>query len=111
MSYWDDIAARLAPYLPPALGAFIGLRWAQNQTPQQKVTGFVAAFALSVYFAPAVSELLALGPKSTIAAGILIAVVGMDILGGLLAAARAFRRDPVGAFRAWWVAWWSRGQS
>lgn len=98
----------LAPYLPPAFGAMIGLRWAQNQTPVQKVTGFVGGFGLAVYFGPAIAELLSLGPKSTIAAGILTAIIGMDVIGGLMAAATAFRNDPVGSFKAWWGAWWSK---
>ena len=104
-----DLASQVAPYLPPAFGAFIGLRWAQNQTPLQKVTGFIGGFGVAVYMGPAVAELLGLGPKATVAAGILLAVVGMDILGGLMAAASAFRVDPAGSFAKWWGAWWSRG--
>lgn len=107
----DDLARDFAPYLPPAFGAFIGLRWAQNQTPTQKVVGFVTGFGLAVYFGPAVAELLSLGPKATVAVGILIAIVGMDIIGGLMAAASAFKSDPLGSFSKWWSAWWSRGQS
>ena len=104
----SDLAADLAPYLPPAFGALIGLRYAKDQTPTQKVGSFVISFGLAVYLGPAVAELLSLGPKSTIAVGILIAVVGMDIIGGLMAAAAAFRNNPVAAFRDWWGAFWSR---
>ena len=29
----------------------------------------------------------------------------------LMALAAAFRADPIGTFKAWWGAWWQRGQS
>ena len=104
---WSD----LAPYLPPAFGALVGLRWAKDQTPAQKVASFAMGFGLAVYFGPAIAELFSLGPKATVAVGILTAIVGMDVIGGLMAAAAAFRANPLGAFREWWSAWWSRGQS
>lgn len=96
--------ADLAPYLPPAFGSFIGLRWAKDQTPLQKVTGFLGGFGLAVWFGPAVAEVFSLGPKATIAAGVLIAVIGMDIIGGLMAAAKAFGANPVQSFKDWWGA-------
>lgn len=105
----EEIASEIAPYLPPAFGAFVGLRWAQNQTPQQKVVGFASSFGLAVWGAPALSEALSLGPKVTVGVGILIAIVGMDIIGGLMAAAASFNKDPLAAFRGWWGAWWNRG--
>lgn len=97
-----EFAADIAPYLPPAFGALIGLRWAQNQTPVQKVTGFAGGFGLAVYCGPAIAEFFALGPKSTIAVGVLTAVLGMDILGGLMAAAKAFGLNPLDTFKGWW---------
>jgi hypothetical protein len=102
---WEE----LAPYLPPAFGAMIGLRWAKEQSAKQKVLSFFSGFGLAVYFGPALAELLSLGPKATIAVGILTAIVGMDVIGGLMAASAAFRTDPVGSFKSWWGAWWNRG--
>lgn len=101
----NDLAKEAAPYLPPAFGAFIGLRWAQNQTPLQKVTGFIGGFGMAVYFGPAIAEFFSLGPKGTIAVGVLTAVVGMDILGGLMAAAKAFGNNPLESFKNWFAAW------
>ncbi len=101
----------LAPYLPPALGSLIGLRWAKEQTARQKVVSFALSFGLGVYLGPATAELLSLGPKAAVAAGILIAVVGMDVIGGLVAAARAFQAAPLDSFKSWWSAWFSRGSS
>jgi hypothetical protein len=105
----DDIIRELAPYLPPAFGALIGLRYTKDQTPAQKASSFLTGFGLAVYCGPALAELLALGPKATIAAGILIAIVGMDIVGGLIVAARQFGSAPVAAFRGWLDAWLGRG--
>src|SRR5437763_463846 len=63
--------ADFAPYLPPAFGALMGLRWARHQTATQKVTSFGLSFGLGVYLGPAVAEILSLGPKAAVAAGIL----------------------------------------
>jgi len=101
----------VADYLPAAFGAMLGLSYAKSQTPRQKVVSFISAFGLAVYLGTAIAELLNLGPKATIAVGVLTAVVGMDVIGGLLALAAAFRSDPIGTFKAWWGAWWQRGGS
>ena len=98
-----EFASEIAPYLPPAFGAFIGLRWATNQTPTQKLTGFAGGFGMAFYFGPAIAEFFSLGPKSTIAVGVLVAVIGMDILGGLMAAAKAFNLNPLESFKGWWT--------
>lgn len=99
----------LAPYLPPAFGALVGLRYAKDQTPAQKALSFGVGFGLAVYFGPAIAELLGLGPRATVAAGVLTAVIGMDVIGGLMVAAAAFKANPLDAFRAWWRAWLGRG--
>ena len=105
----DDITREIAPYLPPAFGALIGLRYARDQTPLQKLSSFASGFGLAVWCGPALAELLALGPKATIAAGILIAIVGMDIVGGLIVAARQFGQAPVASVRDWLATWLGRG--
>jgi hypothetical protein len=106
---WDWLAD-LEPYLPPAFGALVGLRWTKDQTPRQRIFSFATGFGLAVWFGPAVAEILSLGPKATVAVGILIAIVGMDAIGGLLAAAAQFHADPPGTFRTWRDAWLGRGR-
>lgn len=98
----------LAPYLPPAFGALIGLRWAKEQTRQQKAFSFLCGFGLAVYFAPAIAETFDLGPKSTVAVGILTAIIGMDAIGGLMAVSAQFKKDPSGTVRAWLDTWLGR---
>ena len=104
----SQLASDLAPYLPPAFGALLGLRYAKDQTPAQKVFAFGSGFGLAVYIGPALAELFALGPKATVAAGILVAVAGMDVIGGLLAVAAQFKENPTRTFRAWLNAWLGR---
>jgi hypothetical protein len=105
----EEITGALAFYLPPAFGAFIGMVNAKNQTPKQRVFGFVIGFGLSVYFAPALAEWFSLGPKAIVALGVFVAVIGGDIVGGLLAASSAFKNDPLGSFKGWLGAWFNRG--
>ena len=103
----DELALVAAPFLPPAFGAFLGLRWVKDQTPFQRVTGFVGSFGIGVYGAPAIAEHVGLGPNVTVAIGILLAVIGMDLIGGLMRAAQKFREDPLGCLKEW-VPWWKR---
>lgn len=105
----DDITRGIAPYLPPAFGALIGLRYARDQAPLQKLSSFLSGFALAVWCGPALAELLALGPKATMAAGFLIAIVGMDVVGGLIVAARQFGQAPLASVRDWLNTWLGRG--
>ena len=108
-SKWEWVG-ELAPYLPPAFGALVGLRWAGRQTARQKVLSFAAGFGLAVWLGPAIAELLSLGPKATVAVGILTAIVGMDAIGGLMAATAQFQADPAGTVRSWLDAWLGRGR-
>ena len=101
----------LAPYLPYGIGAAIGLRWAKDQTPTQRVVSFGLSFGLAIYIAPALAEVIGLGPKGTVAVGILTAVVGMDVLGGLVAAGKAFQNAPLDSFKSWWNVFWKRDGS
>jgi hypothetical protein len=95
----------LAPYLPPSiLGSVIGLRWAQKQTPLQKVVSFVGSSALAVYAGPAIAEWFSLGPRATALVILIAAVIGMDVLGGLAAAAKQFKDAPAASFKDWWSA-------
>lgn len=105
----ETLIRELVPYLPPAFGALIGLRYATGQTGLQKLSSFAGGFGLAVWCGPALAELLALGPKATIAAGIVIAIVGMDIVGGLIVAARQFGQAPLAALRGWIDLWLGRG--
>ena len=105
---YQDIFKILADLLPPAFGALIGLRNSGHMTPIQRLSGFACSFILSVYFGPAIAEVLHLGPRLTIAVAIIVAIIGMDVIGGLLALAQRFRTAPLETAAAVWDVIWKR---
>lgn len=104
-----QLADAVAPYVPPALGALLGLRYAQNQTNLQKVTSWATGTLAGIYLAPWVGELLDLGPRGTVAVGFLIGFAGYDLMLGLTALMRQFGTNPLGTIRDALGAWFKRG--
>lgn len=101
---WQLIEAAgvtFAPFLPPFLGALIGLRWSDGATKRDRVFSWASSFVLGSVCGAAVSEYFTLGPKLTIAAGFMIAVVGAEFLAILIVMLRDARADPAAAFRKW----------
>jgi hypothetical protein len=102
----------VAPYLPPAFGALIGLRWAKDLTPRQRFVSFLFGVGVSVYFAPAIAEVLGhlpdKSPRIFVVISILTAMLGMDILAGFVAITKAFASSPLATFKDWWSAWKGR---
>lgn len=94
-----EAGALVTPYLPPAFGALLGLRYAKDQTPGQKAVGFLFGFGLAVYFGPAAAEILSLGPNAAAAAHVLIAVAGMDVVAGFVVVTRQFSASPMTVVR------------
>ncbi len=111
MSDRFDWVSELAPYIPPGIGAVLSLRYTKDQTPAQKALSFVLGFGLGVYGGPALGELLSLGPKAPAGAGILIAVLGYDVIGGVLAALAQFKENPLVVGRRWINAWFGRSDA
>jgi hypothetical protein len=102
----------VVPYLPPAFGALLGLRWAKDQTHRQKAVSFAFGVGVSVYFAPAIAEVLGhmpdKSPRIFAVISILTAMLGMDILAGVVAMGKAFANSPLSTFKDWWAAWKGR---
>jgi hypothetical protein len=107
---WSSILEWIGLLAPPAFGALIGMRYAKDQTLKQRGAGFLTAFFLSVYMTPALAEAVNLGPKATVAAGILVAIVGMDIVGALIATIAQLKNDPMGTIKGWVDMWLGRGK-
>lgn len=91
-----DIAAL---FVPPLLGAYIGLRYAVDQTPKAKVLSFASSAVLACYFGPAVSEYFVLRPSGASAVSIVMAAVGMEIVAGFIFIARQFATAPLDIVR------------
>lgn len=101
---WDG----LWPFLPPAIGAYFGLRYAVDQSPRERLSTWFCSAFLSLYLGQALGEYFALGTKSTSGATILIAMLLSDAMGMVIATARQWVTDPVGTFRRWRNAWMGR---
>jgi hypothetical protein len=97
------------PFVPPAIGAYFGLRYAVDQSRRERATTWFCSAFLSLYLGQAIGEYFGLGVKSTSGATILIAMLLSDMVGIVIAASRQWTTDPVGTFRRWRDAWLGRG--
>ena len=93
---------------PAPIGALIGMRYATEQTPRARAIAWLGCCTLGVIVGPWVGELLTLSPAGVAVATIVTAAVGMEVMAGLVSAARTFASDPLG-FAARAVALLRRG--
>ncbi len=96
---WVALRDSLLLFVPPMLGAWIGLRYAVTVTATQKLSFFITSAALSCYFGPALSDYLDLKSNAAAALTIVMASVGMEIMGGLVSLARQFGSAPLEVFK------------
>jgi hypothetical protein len=97
------------PFVPPAIGAYFGLRYAVDQSRKERITTWFSSAFLALYLGQAIGEYWGLGIKSTSGATIIVAMLLSDLMGVVVAASRQFRTDPAGTFRRWLDAWLGRG--
>ena len=96
-----DVWAMIWPFVPPAIGAYFGMRWSIDQTPKQRIaTWFCSAF-IALYLGQAIGEYWALGIKSTSGITIIVAMLLSDAMAIIASAARQASADPVGTFKRW----------
>jgi hypothetical protein len=101
----QGVWAWLWSLVPPAVGAYFGLRYAVHQTPKERMSTWSCSAFLSLYLGQAAGEYFTLGTKSTSGATIIIAMLLSDVLAILVSIARQLIADPVGTFRRWRNAW------
>lgn len=106
-----DIWDAMWPFVPPAIGAYFGLKWSVEQSRRERVTTWFCSAFLALFLGQAIGEWWSLGTKSTSGATIIVAMLLSEIMGIVSAAARQWIADPVGAFRRWRDAWLGRGGS
>lgn len=104
-----DLWDALWPFVPPAIGAYFGLRWSMQQSRHERITTWFCSAFLSLYLGQALGEYWGLGVKSTSGATIIIAMLLSDLVGVFIAAVRQWSGDPAGTFRRWLDAWFGRG--
>lgn len=102
---WESVA----PFVPPAMGALIGLRYATHQSPRDRTVSWFLSVGAGLYLGGAIGEFYGLGIKSTGGAMFLIAMLGAELFAVAIAALRQWAADPVGTFRKWRDAWLGRG--
>lgn len=96
-----DLLDALWPFVPPALGAFLGLRYAKEQSLRDRTISWAGSLAIGIYLGPAIGEHLSLGPKTTVGVSFLIAMLGAEFGAVAVAAMRQWAQDPVGTFARW----------
>jgi hypothetical protein len=104
-----DAWSALWPFVPPAIGAWFGLRYAVDQSRHERVTTWLCSAFIALYLGQAIGEYWALGTKSTSGITIIVAMLLSEVMGVAVAASRQWRTDPVGTFRRWRDAWLGRG--
>jgi len=92
---WDGIV----PFIPPLLGAALGLRYAAEQKPRERLVTWGCSAAAGIYLGAGLGEFYGLGTKVTGAVMFVIAMFGSELCAAALAALRQFAADPVGILR------------
>jgi predicted branched-subunit amino acid permease len=104
-----DFWAALWPFVPPAIGAYFGLRWSVEQSKGQALANWFCSAFLALFIGQAIGEYWQLGTKATSGVSIIVAMLLSDLMAVLVAATRQWAADPVGTFRRWRDAWLGRG--
>lgn len=99
----------LAPFLPPAIGAYIGLRYAKQQSKRDHAISWVCAAAAGIYVGAALGEHFGFGLKVTGGLMFVIAMFSSELFAVVIAALRQWAADPVETFKRWRDAWLGRG--
>lgn len=105
-----DAWAMLWPFVPPAIGAYFGLKWSIEQSRKERITTWFCSAFLALYLGQAIGEWWELGTKSTSGVTIIVAMLLSDLMGMAVAISRQWVKDPVATFRRWRDAWLGRGE-
>jgi hypothetical protein len=92
---WEGVV----PFVPPLVGAYVGLRYAVRQTPRERWATWGCSAAAGIYLGAGLGEFYGLGTKVTGALMFVIAMFGSELCAAAIAALRQFAADPVGIFR------------
>lgn len=108
---WDLVLIWLGILAPPLFGAMIyDARYGQNLTMRERGVNWLIASGMGVCGAGISGELWKLGPWTIAVIAVGCAFVGNDLVAILRAALKQWKDDPLGTFKGWWSAFWSRGQ-
>ena len=100
LSAINTVLDALAPLVPPALGAAVGLRYTSACTPRDRAAGWILSVAIGIYLGPAIGEAFQLGAKTTVGIGFMLAMMGMEIASAAVAFIRRVASDPIATIRS-----------
>lgn len=97
-AFWEGVV----PFIPPLFGAYVGLRYAVQQTSKERLITWCCSAAAGIYLGAGAGEYYQWGNKLTGAVMFLIAMFGSELFAVGIAFLRAMATDPVGNFRRVW---------
>lgn len=92
-------ASDLVPFIPPAVGAVMGMRYAQDQTAGERLLSWAVSMGFGLYIGAAIGEYFGLGHITTGGVQFALAAVGMEIVAYVVALLRTAAKDPLASFR------------
>ncbi len=104
---WDGVL----PFVPPSVGAAMGLRYAVQQSPRGRLVTWACSAVAGIYLGAGLGEFYGLGARTTGALMFLISMFATELFAVAIAALRQWATDPVRTFRRWRDAWLGRGDA
>lgn len=110
-SFWGTVLIWVSLTAPPLLGAILyDARYGQNMTLRDRGVNWLIATSIGVLGGGVCSEIWTLGGFTVAAISVGFAWAGNDLVLIVRAVLKQFKDDPLGSFKGWWGAFWSRGQ-
>lgn len=104
---WDGVL----PFVPPSVGAAMGLRYAVQQSPRGRFVTWGCSAVAGIYLGAGLAEFYGLGARTAGALMFLISMFATELFAVAAMALRQWASDPVRTFRRWRDAWLGRGDA
>jgi hypothetical protein len=101
MNRLDDLRDVVLFLVPPLVGALFGARYTKDQTIRERVTSWAVASGMGIFVGGGIAEHFSLGHWTTCGVAFLVASVGMEALGYIIAALRQGVIDPASTAGRW----------
>jgi phage shock protein PspC (stress-responsive transcriptional regulator) len=96
-----EIIDALTFFVPPLVGALWGARYAEDQTPRERLTTWATAVVMGTIAGGASGEYLGFGPWLMAVVMFSVAAVGNEVFAYIVAAFRQGIKDPASAAGKW----------
>lgn len=105
----EDAWRVVGPFIPPTVGAYLGLRHARQQSRGDQAISWAGSTVAGIWLGGMATEIWHLGPYTSVGCGFLIAMFGSEMFAAVVAAIRQVASDPAGAAARWRAAIWPGG--